>query len=402
MIERSRVNSTPKVAVIGGGILGTLVALNLARLGLNCSIFDARSSLWNGATFAGEGKIHLGYVYGRADDETLVSLLNAATRFADDLEFALQKNLPWETLTSSPFQYGIPPSSLITPAEFETHSQRLSNLISSECGDSRIRYLGTDTCLQRFNAVRDSPRNLFLTPERSLDIKALQLMVAQEIAKRSEIKMYTECKVVQVHRSSGKWELTTQSSIDENNETADFDFVVNCAWENAAFLDNQAGLSQAAPPNLRLRMFLHASTQSPPRALTLTLGPFGDYVSFPDGRAYASWYPSGLIGFCESIQPPPEWALAQDKQLHDIYVRSVMCELLDWVPEVASLSDISVHSRIVVASGSTDIDDPKSQLHQRAAHSIATQNDWISVRSYKLTTAPAAARRVYDHMKELF
>lgn len=52
-----------RVAVIGAGLTGVLVALNLAERGCDVTLFERSSELTGGASYGNEGKIHLGYVY---------------------------------------------------------------------------------------------------------------------------------------------------------------------------------------------------------------------------------------------------------------------------------------------------------------------------------------------------
>lgn len=51
-----------RVAVIGGGAVGTLAALLMAREGHVVELFERGDQLWLGASATNEGKIHLGSV----------------------------------------------------------------------------------------------------------------------------------------------------------------------------------------------------------------------------------------------------------------------------------------------------------------------------------------------------
>src|SRR5687768_10172304 len=53
-----------RVAVLGAGIMGTSVAIFLARRGFDVSLFDKKSEPLSCASRWNEGKIHLGYLYG--------------------------------------------------------------------------------------------------------------------------------------------------------------------------------------------------------------------------------------------------------------------------------------------------------------------------------------------------
>ena len=52
-----------RIAVVGGGLQGCAVALELARRGHAVELFDEQPNLMTGASRNSEGKIHLGYVY---------------------------------------------------------------------------------------------------------------------------------------------------------------------------------------------------------------------------------------------------------------------------------------------------------------------------------------------------
>ena len=71
-----------RAAVLGGGLQGCCVALELASRDLAVTIFDKNDALLTRAAVANEGKIHLGYMY--AGDPTLST---AKTMMAGALNF---------------------------------------------------------------------------------------------------------------------------------------------------------------------------------------------------------------------------------------------------------------------------------------------------------------------------
>ena len=58
-----------RIAILGGGMLGTCTALELARRGCRSTLFEGRQTLLQAASRWNEGKIHLGFLY--AGDPTL-------------------------------------------------------------------------------------------------------------------------------------------------------------------------------------------------------------------------------------------------------------------------------------------------------------------------------------------
>jgi hypothetical protein len=391
----------PKVAVIGGGILGTLCALNVAKLGYSCDIIERRSSLWNGATFVGEGKIHLGYVYGKADRDTLCSILESAQAFAKDLEFGLSRKLDWSRLVSTPFQYGIPDSSLISHEWFVYHGEQLGQMAQTLSGKSPFSYLGQELSVEDFAPKTLLAFKRFKTPELSVDMTALKSEILESIHRASAVCVHCSTEVKSAVKTLGGVKLTLLDQRSQSLRDARYMCVINCAWEMRAFLDSHIFTETPTPPNLRNRLFVHARTTNSPAALTLTLGPFGDYVSFANGRAYASWYPSGLLGFSESLLPPKHWKESHGQPINRDFLDGLFTGLEPWIPSIRELSDIEIHSRLVVASGSTDIDDPLSALHHRAPCTVSSLGGWISVNSLKLGSAPTAARLAADLADEL-
>ena len=79
-------NSVKSFAVIGGGTLGSLIALRLSNLGLNVEIFESKPEILKGASYLGEGKIHLGYTYGLSEESSYGQLIESALTFAEIVE----------------------------------------------------------------------------------------------------------------------------------------------------------------------------------------------------------------------------------------------------------------------------------------------------------------------------
>jgi 2-polyprenyl-6-methoxyphenol hydroxylase-like FAD-dependent oxidoreductase len=52
----------PRIAVLGAGLQGTTIALELARRGCRVDLFDREEQPITRAGFQNEGKLHLGFV----------------------------------------------------------------------------------------------------------------------------------------------------------------------------------------------------------------------------------------------------------------------------------------------------------------------------------------------------
>ena len=78
--------SKPTIAVLGAGLQGTCVALELAARGRRVDLYDRQSACLTGASLANEGKIHLGYVYANdASRRTARAMTRGALCFAPQI-----------------------------------------------------------------------------------------------------------------------------------------------------------------------------------------------------------------------------------------------------------------------------------------------------------------------------
>ena len=96
-----------RVAVIGGGLQGCGVALELANRGCHVDIFERSPRLMQGASRHCEGKIHLGYVY--AADESLQTarlMAAAAAAFMPAIRRWIGQSAD-QLATSTPFRYAV-------------------------------------------------------------------------------------------------------------------------------------------------------------------------------------------------------------------------------------------------------------------------------------------------------
>lgn len=70
-----------RVAVIGGGVFGCTIAIDLARAGIGVDLYEARGDILDGATARNQARLHSGYHYPRSDS-TAAATRDAAPQFA--------------------------------------------------------------------------------------------------------------------------------------------------------------------------------------------------------------------------------------------------------------------------------------------------------------------------------
>lgn len=388
------------VAVIGGGILGALIAAGLAQRGLTVDLIERRSTLLSGASAAGEGKIHLGLVYALGRTATAETMLRSALGFDRAVDRLLGRPLDWDELRGPTFRYVVAPDSLVDPEGVVAHGERLEELRSRlHDEDPTSTYLGRPLHSCRLRPVDGRPR-WFDVDERCVDVPTLGRAVTTTIEAHRSVTIRCGTTVDDVEATQTGWRLTS-TGVDGGVRTTQHPVVVNCAWEDAARLDRAAGHPRVEPPNLRLRTYVHGRVESPPMAVTIVHGPYGDLVVHRDGRLYASWYPTGLLGFVNADSAPAEWSAAlDDPAVRAAQIDATLSHLRAHVPELGPVHDPTVATGVVVARGRTDIDDPTSGLHERHESGHSIEDGWVSVRSTKFTSAPVAALEVVDRIVE--
>jgi hypothetical protein len=180
---------------------------------------------------------------------------------------------------------------------------------------------------------------------------------------------------------------------------------VNASWERRLAFDRQVGLAPPADVLHRLKFRVIARLPSDldgAPSVSMVLGRYGDVVIRLDGTAYLSWYPSGLRGWSQDVEPPRSWDAVCRGEVDPAYAREVAESILAgidaWYPGIARSQRIQVDAGAIVAIGRSDVDDAASELHDRKRIGVWSQDGYHSVDPGKLTTAPmfavAAADRV--------
>lgn len=104
-----------RVAVVGGGIYGCAIAVDLARAGADVDLFEARSDLLDGSTSRHMGRLHSGYHYPRSD-ATATEARDTAAAFTARWPQAVRRARHW---------YAVAPGSKVTPDGYLAFLDRL-------------------------------------------------------------------------------------------------------------------------------------------------------------------------------------------------------------------------------------------------------------------------------------
>jgi hypothetical protein len=131
-----------RVAVVGGGIFGCTIAVDLARAGIRVDLYEARSGILQGATARCQARLHRGYHYPRSDS-TAAAARDASTQF--------EARYPEAVVKAPAHYYAIAPDSLTTPEDYLRFCDRLG--LWYEVIDPPPRMYGVDLCVQVDEAI---------------------------------------------------------------------------------------------------------------------------------------------------------------------------------------------------------------------------------------------------------
>lgn len=401
------------VMVLGAGLAGCSVALELATQGVAVTLIERDALPFSRASLRNEGKIHLGLIY--ANDRSLATArlqLEGALCFSTLLRRWLGPVA--DTLRpSTPFTYLVAKDSVLDAEQLEAHYAAVQKLYDEVRERSpELDYVGTQP---RHLVARADPARLaphlrmehfaaaFETAEVAVDTAQLARLAREAIAKHPLIELRTGHRIDSVTASgtdhvvagqcpSGAWRLRSRQ-------------VVNCLWEERLRIDHGMGL--APPPGWVHRLKYRVIARLPQAmrrgpSVTMVLGPYGDVVVREDGTAYFSWYPLGCKGWTHELAPPASWDAPCRADLAPDVARAIAKELLtaidDWYPGVAACEPLVVDAGAIVSYGKTDVNDPASGLHDRTRVGVTSHGGYHSLDPGKLTTAPLFGKQAADRV----
>lgn len=400
------------IAVLGAGLTGATAALELAGCGADVVLVDQDPQPLNRASLRNEGKIHLGFVY--AKDEPLATpdlMLEGALSFQRILGRLVGKRMD-ALPTSTPFTYLVSEHSLLSPAELQQRYTAIERLYLEKL---RARpdhdYLGRrpESLFRRIELRELAPHccaehliGAFRTEELAIDTFELAKAVRNAISASPRIRFMPHRHVIAVERRRGQFRVTGTSA--DGDWRLEARQIINALWDGRFQIDRTLGIEHAAGWVHRLKYRVIGRIPDRLRggpSATMVLGPYGDVVIRPNGTAYFSWYPVGLRGWSHALSPPDSW-MAPCKGEVDAHAASIAASTLSaidcWYPGIAESETMLVDAGVIVAYGRTDVDDPKSGLHNRTRVGVTSIDGYHTVDPGKLTTAPLfglqAARRV--------
>ena len=315
-----------QIAVLGAGLQGGCVALELARHGIDVDLFDRNERCVSQASAQNEGKIHLGYVYGK--DPTLRTsrlMIRGALRFAPLLRCWIGDMID-RVPVSQPFHYVVHRESLLTPDAVERHLQAAHGIVREEMNGDRPAYFGSDPLQPPTRC--DSGDRLFAsekvvasfgTSEIAIDPEALAACLRQQIAREPSIRCHLNTEIAGVATTASGRMLVNFVTAGERH-AGQYDHVVNTLWDGRLAIDATLGIHPDRPWLFRAKHLLRfppAKGYPPLPSVTIVLGAFGDVVQYANGALVLSWYPAGMVRSTRESRvrafAPRNWRLRQKR-----------------------------------------------------------------------------------------
>lgn len=393
-----------RVAVLGAGIMGSSVALELARRGCQVLLVDSADAPFSGASRWNEGKIHLGYLYaGDPSLSTARHLLPGGLAFVDMVSELVDCSLE-PAITAQDDLYLVHRNSVVGADSMRTCFEALSALVRTYPGGDR--YPG-DASQGRMQALSHAEldrlvdtRSIeagFRVPERSVATcwVADRYIDALRAEPRIEFAMATRVLGVRPASTAAqeRWRLDADVPIDGT-----FDAVVNALWAGRLAIDCGVGLQPQPGWSHRYRLSLFVRTHRPVAAhsMVVATGPFGDIKNYNDRDFYLSWYPAGLMIEGQAVSPPELPLLTEAARQHITdAIRAGLGALIPSTHAILEQADtVQLQGGWVFAQGRGSLSDPASSLHRRDRFGVVERGTYLSVDTGKYSTAPWLARQV--------
>jgi glycine/D-amino acid oxidase-like deaminating enzyme len=397
----------PRIAILGGGMLGTCTALELASRGRHVTIIEGAPRLLEGASRWNEGKIHLGFLYA-ADPSlnTATRLIPGGLAFHDLVARHVGRRL--DDLATDDDVFLVHRDSVVSADAFTSYADRTAALVRNAANQPDAPQYLSDVCapVRRLSSselakVTTSEHIVagFCVPERSVSTVAVADLLCAAIAAEPRVEVRTDMWIDGVRRrDSGRLDVITTAPVTDG--LIGFDIVVNALWEGRPAIDATLGVMPPAPWTHRFRagVFAHAGDSALESAVVCT-GPFGDVKRYRDGRLYLSWYQSGLLAEGHELEPPRRNAKLSRERSAQV-MQATLDALAKYFPAVDNLAhetdELTVRGGWVYAIGQGSLADPASTLHQRDKFNLTVDRGYISVDTAKYSLAPWLAERVAE------
>lgn len=416
-----RIREVKRVAVLGAGIQGCLMALMFSKHGYDVTLIDKSQEIMNRASIAGESRIHLGLEYSNDTSMRTASyMLESALRFSSYFEYLVGKKVDWSGLKSQRLVCLLAKQSLVPPEDFERYGEVLGNMYEALLTKNpELSYLGErppKLLIGETSVPSYVNSSMIETAYESIEVCILSRKlkeIIQVALLENSVNMVFGRTILDVKRNDigDKDKLGGLRVVSDIGEH-DYDAVVNCLWEGRASIDAKMGLdNNASNESYRVKASIrlpnHESLAEITESVSIMNGPFGDFVRYgPDDHVYFAWHPASPKLITKNSTEISQYEQHANFDFPDGFeeqiVQSHINAFKSIFPSITNtkvFDSAIVGAGYVVANGETDIADKYSGLHERRDPPNLVADGYVSVKTQKFTNAPF---NVYQLEQELF
>ena len=393
-----------RIAILGAGIMGSSLAILLARRGAEVTLFEKDDAPMMGASRWNEGKIHLGYIY--AGDQTLSSarhVLSGGMSFAPIVSEILQTDIrSFSTVEDDLFI--LHKDSVVDERDFKGYLKRLDDLAGSHPNANDYfgnlpGYTSRQISREELELIADPETAVagFRVPERSVQTGIIADLYNSALADSEKVNLetnFTVTNVVPQDLDNGSWQVIGETANGPKTHK-DYDCVINALWYGRMGLDAKVGLPPSGVWSNRYRVSLFVKTKKvvkTPSAF-VAVGAFGDVKNYDDQSFYLSWYPAGLLSDSTDVLPkmPAPLTTEQKKEIVGNIQSGIATVLFGADDILNAAQEIRVEGGLVFAQGKGSIARRSSTLHFRDKFGINRKGQYYSIDTGKYSSAPELA-----------
>ncbi len=262
----------PKVAIIGAGIFGVNIAVDVSDFA-DVTLYEKNSDVLSEGSFVNQFRHHMGYHYPRSA-ETVVDIQRSAEVFEERFSKAL--------VTSTPTYYGISKEqSNVTAQEFlsfcDVHGLPYEKLFPPQ------GYLNTDLLSL-----------VIKVPEPSYHYETLRSIISQLLStKKDTISVCFKHKVIDCRINNDK---KCISGLNQDGELfeQEFDYVINATYAHLNDFTQWIG-AKIFPIRVDFAEVLIVKVPGPQFSLTVMDGPFATIMPTGNADEYTLYHASHSI-----------------------------------------------------------------------------------------------------------
>lgn len=252
------------IAIIGGGIFGTLIGLQIATRGQPVTIFEKSNDILLGASLVNQCRVHMGYHYPR-DKETAEPLFSAKDEFC--------KLFP-DAVVNRGFSnyYCVAKSGTLTTKE---------NYLSF-CKDMKLPF--KEELPRGIRLKADKIALSLRVPEPILDVRHLRRHLHSLIENQKYINLITRAEVTDIKSENGIFHVSFSRLNEKHNLT--FGAVINATYSSINILDDRAAIPLKTYQYELCEIPVVSTPWRRPTGIAIMDGPFFGVMPFGFSREY--------------------------------------------------------------------------------------------------------------------